>query len=272
VHAVHAVDAAGVHPLLLAQGSERYTPYAPLTEPAELLTQANAILGWGQMSLAKYLWIINRDDAPDLKIHDIEAFFHHALSRVDWCRDLHLHTCTTIDTLDYSGSGLNRGSKLVVAACGPPRRELPRAVPEGVQWPAGYADPHVCLPGVLAVTGPAYAAGEDGSDDALEKFCAAYQPSDPINRCPLIVIVDDSAFTARSLNNFLWVAFTRSDPAADVYGIGSLTTHKHWGCRGALVIDARIKPHHAPALTEDPAVTKQIDALAARGGPLAPYL
>jgi 4-hydroxy-3-polyprenylbenzoate decarboxylase len=29
VRAVHAVDAAGVHPLLLAIGSERYTPYAP---------------------------------------------------------------------------------------------------------------------------------------------------------------------------------------------------------------------------------------------------
>ncbi len=28
LHAVHAVDAAGVHPLLLAIGSERYTPYA----------------------------------------------------------------------------------------------------------------------------------------------------------------------------------------------------------------------------------------------------
>ena len=27
VHAVHAVDAAGVHPLLLAIGSERYTPF-----------------------------------------------------------------------------------------------------------------------------------------------------------------------------------------------------------------------------------------------------
>jgi 4-hydroxy-3-polyprenylbenzoate decarboxylase len=35
-----------------------------------------------------------------------------------------------------------------------------------------------------------------------------------------------------------------------------------------LVIDARIKPHHAPALEEDPAVAKRVDALAAPGGPL----
>src|SRR5439155_21352845 len=56
VHAVHAVDAAGVHPLLLAIGSERYTPYAELRRPQELLTNANAILGQGQLSLAKFLF------------------------------------------------------------------------------------------------------------------------------------------------------------------------------------------------------------------------
>jgi 4-hydroxy-3-polyprenylbenzoate decarboxylase len=86
------------------------------------------------------------------------------------------------------------------------------------------------------------------------------------------VIVDDSDFAARTLDNFLWVVFTRSNPAADVYGIEAFTEQKHWGCRGALVIDARTKPHHAPPLTEDPETVRKVDALAARGGPLAPYL
>ena len=71
VHAVHAVDAAGVHPLLLAIGSERYVPYAEQRKPQELLTCANAILGQGQLSLAKYLLIVAREDNPDLDIHDI---------------------------------------------------------------------------------------------------------------------------------------------------------------------------------------------------------
>jgi 4-hydroxy-3-polyprenylbenzoate decarboxylase len=66
VHAVHAVDAAGVHPLLLAIGSERYTPYAARQQPQELLTQANALLGQGQMSLAKYLLIVAQQDDPAL--------------------------------------------------------------------------------------------------------------------------------------------------------------------------------------------------------------
>ena len=82
------------------------------------------------------------------------------------------------------------------------------------------------------------------------------------------MIVDDSEFAARTLNNWLWVTFTRSNPAADVHGVGSFTRQKHWGCTGPVVIDARIKPHHAPPLEEDPAVTRRVDALGAPGGPL----
>src|SRR5262249_17516569 len=129
VHAVHAVDAAGVHPLLLAVGSERYVPYAERRRPQELLTSANALLGQGQLSLAKYLLIVAKEDNPDLDIHDIPAFLRHLLERVDWQADIHFQTRTTIDTLDYSGSGLNEGSKAVIAAAGPKRRALPTDLP-----------------------------------------------------------------------------------------------------------------------------------------------
>ena len=83
------------------------------------------------------------------------------------------------------------------------------------------------------------------------------------------VLVDDSDFCARSLDNFLWVTFTRSNPAADIDGIAASTAQKHWGCAGSLVIDARAKQHHAPPLVEDPAVTARVDKLFAKGGPLA---
>jgi len=43
LHEVNAVDAAGVHPLLLAIGSERYVPYAAERKPMELLTIATAL-------------------------------------------------------------------------------------------------------------------------------------------------------------------------------------------------------------------------------------
>jgi 4-hydroxy-3-polyprenylbenzoate decarboxylase len=285
VKAVHAVDAAGVHPLLLAIGSERYVPYARERRPQELLTCACAILGQGQLSLAKYLLIVAYEDNPDLDIHDIPAFFAHLLERVDWQRDLHFHTRTTIDTLDYSGTGLNEGSKLVIAAAGPKRRELAAAVPPGMRLAEGFGEPRLCLPGVLAVTAPRFPAGHPGGgphraggrqppfdvDDVppdVARFCAELGPPEALAGLPLVLLADDSDFAARRLNNWLWLTFTRSDPAADVHGAGAFCRQKHWGCAGPLVIDARVKPHHAPPLEEDPAVSRRVDALAAPGGPL----
>jgi 4-hydroxy-3-polyprenylbenzoate decarboxylase len=261
VSAVHAVDAAGVHPLLLAVGSERYVPYADIRRPQELLTQANAILGQGQMSLAKYLLIVAREDAPDLDIHDIPAFLRHILERADWSNDLHFQTRTTIDTLDYSGTGLNQGSKLVIAVAGPKRRPLPTALPTDLRLPDGYRNPKVAMPGVLIVEAPPYPYPS-------ATFTAGLRATDPVAAFPWIVLADDSEFTARSDKNFLWVTFTRSNPAADVDGIEAFVDQKHWGCRGSLVIDARIKPHHAPPLIDDTEIERRVDALAARGGPL----
>lgn len=256
VKAIHAVDAAGVHPLLLAIGSERYVPYASTRSPQELLTTANAILGQGQLSLAKYLFIIAGEDNPDLKIHDIAAYFRHVLERVDWRNHLHFQTRTTIDTLDYSGSGFNQGSKVVIAAAGPKRRNLGTELPPNLQLPRGLRNPKVALPGVIVVeSDEAHLPSDIAPDPSLASF-------------PLIVLVDDSDFASRTLNNWLWVTFTRSNPAADIDGIGAFTDQKHWGCTGSLVVDARIKPHHAPPLIEDPAVTKRVDQLAVKGGPL----
>ncbi|OYP34951.1 UbiD family decarboxylase [Rhodopirellula sp. MGV] len=269
VKAVHAVDAAGVHPLLLAIGSERYMPYLNETAPQELLTQANAILGNGQLSLAKYLFIADdRDDELDL--HNIESFLHYVLCRIDTKRDLHFYTSTTIDTLDYSGEGFNRGSKVVVAAAGPPRRSLPTKLPSDLNLPGGFSSPKVVMPGVLAVQADAYQ--RDSGAAEIQRFCEAFSASDSIASFPLITIVDDSDFAARNLQNWLWTTFTRSNPATDIAGIESETVAKHWGCRGSLVIDARFKPWQAPGLIEDPETTAKVDARAARGGPLAKYL
>jgi 4-hydroxy-3-polyprenylbenzoate decarboxylase len=270
VHAVHAVDAAGVHPLLLAIGSERYVPYAAERQPQELLTNANAILGQGQLSLAKYLFIVAKEDDPGLNIHDIAKFLQHMLRRVDWSRDLHFQTCTTIDTLDYTGSGLNTGSKLVIAAAGSVKRELSTQISSDLFLPEGFSDPHVCLPGVLAVRAPRHTGTPHQSDGEAERFCSELLrvPEEMLAGWPLIVLADDSRFTAESLNNLLWVTFTRSNPAADVHGVREFLDNKHWGCRSSLVIDARVKPHMAPPLEPAPAVSRRVDELAAPGGPL----
>lgn len=262
VRGVHAVDEAGVHPLLLAIGSERYTPYASDDAPAELLTQSNAILGQGQMSLAKYLFIVDAADRPP-SLRDVRAFFGHVLERVEPARDLHFHVRTTIDTLDYSGTGLNRGSKVVVAARGKKRRELARELPADVALGDAVTDAKVVAPGILALGTRRFSSSEE-----CETIVAGL-PEAGIPGFPLVVLVDDPAFVARSFENFLWVAFTRSNPAVDVHGTSAFTKDKAWGCRGSIVIDARDKPHHAPPLVENPEVTAAVDRLFASGGPLS---
>lgn len=264
--AVHAVDAAGVHPLLLAIGSERYTPYAPERRPQEILTIANHVLGKNQLSLAKYLWICAREDDPSLDIHHVPGFFRHMLERVDLTRDLHFHTNTTIDTLDYSGTGLNSGSKLAIAAAGAPRRSLGSELPADLPLPHPFRNPKLAMPGILVVEAAPFRS-YDEVETEISILDAALRGVD-LDAFPLIVLADAAAFTAANVDNFVWVAFTRSNPSHDVHGIGSFVRHKHWGCRGPMIIDARTKPHHAPPLEKDPAVERRVDRLGAPGASL----
>jgi 4-hydroxy-3-polyprenylbenzoate decarboxylase len=266
LHAVHAVDAAGVHPLLLAIGSERYTPFLEEHRPQEILTIASHILGKNQLSLAKYLWICAREHGAGPDIHDVPAFLRHVLERFDPRRDLHFHTNTTIDTLDYSGTGLNSGSKLVVAAAGPPRRALAAAVPVDLRLPRHFDRAALVMPGVLAVEAPAF-PGYDAVPGEIAALDAALRGQD-LAGLPLLLLCDDVGFVVARADNFLWVAFTRSNPSHDVHGVDAFVQHKHWGCRGPLIIDARAKPHHAPPLERDPAVERRVDRLGAAGASL----
>jgi 4-hydroxy-3-polyprenylbenzoate decarboxylase len=248
---VNAVDAAGVHPLLFAIGSERYTPYLKLRKPQEILTIANHLLGKNQLSLAKYLFIAAREDDESLNTHDPAKFLQHVLARIDFSRDVHFYTETTIDTLDYSGEGLNSGSKVVLAAAGEVKRSLISQMPAALNWPANFSKPQLAIPGVLVLQSLAY-TNEADAEQLMENLNNHFKPSD-VEGIALMVLCDDADFTAETINNLLWVTFTRSNPATDIYGINSSTRHKHWGCKGPMIIDARKKPHHAPELVKDPA-------------------
>jgi len=257
--AINAVDAAGVHPLLLAIGSERYTPYLKEKKPSELLTISNRILGTGQLSLAKFLFI-TCDETNKLSVNNIPEFFKYCLERTDLTRDLHFQTQTSIDTLDYSGTGLNSGSKVVLAAYGDPLRELCTSVPTALP------DAKLVLPGIVALQMNRFFSYEKAKEefDALpEKLKNEAMPG-----LVMIIACDDPTFVSEKLNNFLWATFTRSNPSHDIYGINSFTENKHWGCRGPLIIDARVKPHHAPPLEKNEETERKINRIFEKGGSL----
>ena len=262
---VHAVDAAGVHPLLLAIGSERYTPYTPTKQPAEILTIANHILGTGQLSLAKFLFI-TADDENKLTTSNIQQYLEYVLQRINLERDIHFYTNTTIDTLDYSGTSLNSGSKVVFAAYGKILRSLTTGVPACLLQLQGFENAQLVMPGIVSMQAAAFenyektAAQMDALNEQLTKA--------DLDKVVMIIVADNAGFVAENLRNFLWVTFTRCNPSHDIYGINSVTQNKHWGCKGPLVIDVRIKPHHAPPVAVDTAIEKKIDRLFEKGGSL----
>ncbi|GAE32201.1 UbiD family decarboxylase [Halalkalibacter hemicellulosilyticus] len=255
VKEVHAVDASGVHPLLFAIGSERYTPYEEVKRPSELMTIANNVLGTGQLSLAKYLFITAEDKEP-ISTHDEERFLTYILERIDLRRDLHFQTNTTIDTLDYSGTGLNSGSKVIIAAYGNKKRELCTTIPKALEELSIVHNPSIVLPGVVAIEGTEFLSYEQAQIE-LEELTTTLASNGDWSSCPLIILCDDSKFLSETLSNFLWATFTRSNPSHDIYGVNSYYEFKHWGC-DTMIIDARMKPHHAPPLISDPEIEQSI--------------
>jgi 4-hydroxy-3-polyprenylbenzoate decarboxylase len=106
--------------------------------------------------------------------------------------------------------------------------------------------------GILAVSGPQWRSEKQATDlSDAKRLAAAFQNTQGF---PLVVLCDDAEFVSASFDNFLWATFTRSNPSHDVHGIGEFTTNKHFGATVGIVIDARIKPHHAPALAVDPSI------------------
>lgn len=260
---INAVDAAGVHPLLISIGYERYMPFRE-ERPEEILTIANRLLGSGQTSLAKFLFIAAANNYPDLNTHDLEAYFTHIIERVDWTRDLHFQTKTTIDTLDYSGESWNGGSKVVIACHGKKQRDLATELPTNLKLTKDCSDTALAGPGILAISFSGFSDYNTSriKIEALSKTLS----SQNLENYPLIVLCDDAKFCAANVNNFVWVTFTRANPSHDIHGVDSFIENKHWGCKGPLIIDARIKTHHAPELVTDPKVSEKVDTYFKKGG------
>lgn len=255
---VHAVDAAGVHPLLLAIGSERYTPYLQNKKPAEILTIANHILGTGQLSLAKFVFI-TADDTNQISTHQVPAYLKFLLERIDLASDIHFYTKTTMDTLDYSGENLNAGSKVVIAAYGDVKRSLAISVPDEIYQL--NANAKLVLPGIIALD--AALINTNGLQEKLKG-----QGANLLNELGVVMLIltENPTWMAEEINNFLWACFTRTNPSHDMEGVDSFIDQKHWGANGPLIFDATIKKHHSPPVEKNVAIEKRVDTILANYG------
>ncbi len=181
---------------------------------------------------------------------------------------MHFYTHTTIDTLDYSGTSLNSGSKVVFAAYGDAKRNLCKEAPWQLKNLQHFKNAKLAMPGIVCIETKKFSTyNEANTEMEILNEQLKFIIND-LQSVPFIIICDDSEFVSYSLSNFLWISFTRCNPSHDIYGIDSFYENKHWGCKGSLIIDARIKPHHAPVIEKDPLTEKKIERFFNKGGSL----
>ncbi|HEX6810183.1 MAG TPA: UbiD family decarboxylase [Planctomycetota bacterium] len=226
----------GYHSLAAAIVRERYG--------REAMQSAFRILGEGQLSLTKFLLVT--DQAVDLR--DFRAVLPHVLARADFRTDLYVFASLSMDTLDYAGPEVNKGSKGVLLGLGEPLRKLP--VEFTGPLPPPFASAQVFCAGCLVVQGPSFAQ-DRGAAAALAKLKA-------VREWPLVVLVDDVRQATRSAVNFLWTTFTRFEPAADIHANDVQLVRLQPSYTPPIVIDARMKPGYPKELFCDPGTSKLV--------------
>lgn len=183
----------GFHALASAVVKERY--------PREAMVSAVRILGEGQLSLTKFLLVT--DAAVDLK--NSKLLLQHILERADFATDLYIFNRLSMDTLDYVGPEVNKGSKGILLGVGEKCRNLPGNFTG--ELPGFCKKAEAFCPGCLVVEGEMF----ERDKNLAERISGHSAFKD----FPLIVLVDDIKKTLHSTAAFLWTAFTRMEPAGD---------------------------------------------------------
>ena len=226
----------GFHSLAAAVVKERYG--------REAMASAFRILGEGQLSLTKFL--IATDSAVELR--NFPRLLAHVLERVRWETDLFIFANLSMDTLDYCGPEVNKGSKAVLLGLGQPVRSLQQSFTGSI--PNDVREARAFCPGCLVVSGRSYAEDFKQADRLSQwKDFSDWQ---------LIILTDDASIAA-SPPDFLWAVFTRFEPAADIYAARTEVRRHHLCYSGPIVIDARMKPSYPEELVCDAETARKVD-------------
>ncbi len=227
----------GFHSLAAAVVRDRY--------PREAIVSGFRILGEGQLSLQKFVFLTDQE----IDLTDFVTVLETILERVDWGRDLIVVSQTAQDTLDYTGPRVNHGSKGMLLGLGEVVRELPRRF-DGT-LPGGVVAARPYCRGCLVVGGRPYAE-EEGQAARIAR-------EDVFADWPLVVLVDDVDEATASSELFLWTTFTRMEPAGDIHGRSERVARFHVGLEAPVVWDCRVKPWYPEVMEVDDATRDLVD-------------
>ena len=239
VRDVFAFEESGVHSLAAALVNERYH--------REAFTASMRVLGEGQLSLSKVLMVTE----ADLDLRDFGTLFRHIVARCDFRTDLFIFSNISIDTLDYTGPEINKGSKALLLGLGNAAFDLATEAPVSI-GNGEFGDARVFCPGVLVVKGPAYQAGDEMPHRLLHQ--------EEIQDFRMVFLHDDPGAACENDHAFLWHIFTRFEPAGDIHARYQVVRN-HLAYDPPLVIDCRMKPGYPEVLVPDPETVSSVDAI-----------
>ncbi len=228
----------GYHSLAAAVVKQRYR--------REAMASAFRILGEGQLSLTKFLLVVDRP----VDLRDFRKTLVHLLERTRPETDLYVFANVSMDSLDYNTPVINEGSKGVWLGLGEKIRDLPGEFRPAVEPPPDARDARVFCPGCLVVGGPT-ARADSG---AAARFAA--HPA--FAGWPLVVLSDEPIRATASAINFLWTTFTRFNPGADLHAAVKTVTHNHVSFTPPILLDARLKPGFPEELVCDADTARRV--------------
>ncbi|MDG2142092.1 MAG: UbiD family decarboxylase [Planctomycetota bacterium] len=232
----------GYHSLSAAVVQDRYR--------REAMASAFRILGEGQLSLTKFLLVLDKPPGKSGDLRDFRDVLTHVLERADFRTDLFLMPNLSMDTLDYAGPTVNEGSKGILLGLGEKKRDLPT---EFTGAP-NQATSKVCVfgPGCLVVQG----ASHTDAPDLAQAIAADPAFAD----WPFVVLTDDAERASKSSMNFLWTTFTRFNPASDLTASRVELVKNHAAFTPPVVLDARMKAWYPEELFCDEDTAKTVDS------------
>ncbi len=211
----------------------------------ESMVSAFRILGEGQLALTKFLLVTDQS----VGLRNFKKLLPTILERFKPETDLFIFSNLSLDTLDYSGPELNKGSRGIMLGIGDKVRDLPEHFQGKLPLPCKKVG--VYCPGCLVLEIPSYTEFTD---------MQAIYAKEVFKDWPLIILVDDLDKTLKNDESFLWTVFTRFEPAADVHANISQVYRHHLCYTGPVCIDARMKPSYPPEVECD----ADTDALVSR--------
>jgi len=227
----------GFHSLAAARVQLRY--------PGESFGTGLRILGEGQLSLTKILMMSD----GDVPFRPFKRFLEYYLERTDFSKDIHVFSQTSQDTLDYTGPKVNEGSKMMWQALGKKKYDL--EIREPKELPPLIKSAQLFCPGCLVLEASESFEKNSGLGSKLLE-------SNLLDEYRLLILVDDLNEAIKDEMAFLWVVFTRFEPAADLKAKKVHFERFHAHMEGPILIDSRMKPWYPGKLKMSPEIIEKV--------------